>query len=201
MREKFKEGETLRAAGRITAHRDMGKSQFLDLADATGRIQIFIHAKEVGEEAVRRFSRTSIWAISSAWRGPVSSPKAGNRRSACDTFEVLAKALRPLPGQMARRAGHRDQYRQRYLDLIANARVRAMFPQTHRHRAGDPALSRGPRLSRSGDADDAGRRGRRGGRAVRDASQGARASIFICASRRSFTSSGCSWVASRKCSS
>ena len=43
---KFKEGETLCAAGRITAHRDMGKSHFLDLRDATGRIQIYIHAKE-----------------------------------------------------------------------------------------------------------------------------------------------------------
>src|SRR5205823_10593995 len=40
VREKFAEGEILRAAGRITAHRDMGKSHFLDLRDATGRIQI-----------------------------------------------------------------------------------------------------------------------------------------------------------------
>src|SRR5437773_10772949 len=52
VREKFKEGETLRAAGRITAHRDMGKSHFLDLRDATGRVQIYIHAKEVGTELI-----------------------------------------------------------------------------------------------------------------------------------------------------
>ncbi len=55
VREKFKEGETLRAAGRITAHRDMGKSHFLDLRDATGRIQIYIHAKEVGTELIDLF--------------------------------------------------------------------------------------------------------------------------------------------------
>src|SRR4029453_14258243 len=53
--EKFKEGETLRAAGRITAHRDMGKSHFLDLRDATGRIQIYVHVKEVGAELVDLF--------------------------------------------------------------------------------------------------------------------------------------------------
>ena len=35
--DKFKEGEMLRAAGRITAHRDMGKSHFVDLRDASGR--------------------------------------------------------------------------------------------------------------------------------------------------------------------
>src|SRR5437016_14362984 len=55
VREKFKERETLRTAGRITAHRDMGKSHFLDLRDATGRIQIYIHAKEVGAELGDRF--------------------------------------------------------------------------------------------------------------------------------------------------
>ena len=53
VREQFKEGETLRAAGRITAHRDMGKSHFLDVRDATGRIQVYIHAKEVGPEIGR----------------------------------------------------------------------------------------------------------------------------------------------------
>src|SRR2546428_11194549 len=52
IREKFKEGEILRAAGRITAHRDMGKSHFLDLRDATGRIQIYLQTKEMGPEAM-----------------------------------------------------------------------------------------------------------------------------------------------------
>ncbi|HAF02485.1 MAG TPA: lysine--tRNA ligase, partial [Spartobacteria bacterium] len=55
IRAKFKEGEMVRAAGRITAHRDMGQSHFLDLRDATGRIQIYIHAREVGAELVDLF--------------------------------------------------------------------------------------------------------------------------------------------------
>src|SRR5437588_12986105 len=56
VRQKFKEGENVRAAGRITAHRDMGKSHFLDLRDATGRIQIYLHAKEIGPEAMETFN-------------------------------------------------------------------------------------------------------------------------------------------------
>src|ERR1700720_364258 len=52
LRAKFKEGEKLRAAGRITAHRDMGKSHFVDLRDVTGRIQVYFHAKEIGPEAM-----------------------------------------------------------------------------------------------------------------------------------------------------
>src|SRR3979409_2271374 len=55
VREKVKEGETLRAAGRITAHRNMGKSHFVDLRDSTGRMQVYIHAKEVGEEVIELF--------------------------------------------------------------------------------------------------------------------------------------------------
>src|ERR1044071_5125019 len=50
VREKFNEGQTLRAAGRITAHRDMGKSHFVDIRDASGRIQTCFHEKEVGAE-------------------------------------------------------------------------------------------------------------------------------------------------------
>src|SRR5216110_2188406 len=56
VRERFKEGETLRAAGRITAHRDMGKSHFVDLRDATGRMQIYLHEKEIGAAAMEIFN-------------------------------------------------------------------------------------------------------------------------------------------------
>src|SRR2546429_7877957 len=55
VREQFKEGETLRAAGRITAHSDMGKSHFMELRDATGLILIYIQAKEIGPELIDFF--------------------------------------------------------------------------------------------------------------------------------------------------
>ena len=71
LREKFAEGTTLRAAGRITAHRDMGKSHFVDLRDSTGRIQVYIHAKEVGPETISCLS-WSISAISSGSKAIVS---------------------------------------------------------------------------------------------------------------------------------
>jgi len=57
---QFGEGQSVRAAGRITAHRDMGKSHFLDLSDFSGRIQIFVHPKEVGEEAFGIFQHLDI---------------------------------------------------------------------------------------------------------------------------------------------
>src|SRR5438876_7254031 len=55
IRANFKEGEIVHAAGRVTAHRDMGQSDFLDLRDATCRIQCYIQATEGGTELVDLF--------------------------------------------------------------------------------------------------------------------------------------------------
>src|SRR5438128_8513783 len=54
-REKFAEGASFRIAGRISAHRDMGKSHFVDLKDASGRMQIYLQAKELGAETMEVF--------------------------------------------------------------------------------------------------------------------------------------------------
>ena len=55
-RSLFSEGKILRIAGRITAHRDMGRSHFLDLRDASGRMQVYVQAKELGAEAMEIFA-------------------------------------------------------------------------------------------------------------------------------------------------
>ena len=94
--EKFKEGETLRAAGRITAHRDMGKSHFLDLRDATGRIQIYLHAKEVGAELIDLFRLLDLGDFIGV-EGTCFVTKSGEPTLKVHKFQLLAKALRPLP--------------------------------------------------------------------------------------------------------
>src|SRR4051812_45454188 len=50
VREKFAEGTTLRAAGRITGHRDVGKSHFVDVPGWAGRLKVFFRAKHFGME-------------------------------------------------------------------------------------------------------------------------------------------------------
>src|SRR5438270_3602695 len=96
VREKFAEGATLRAAGRITAHRDMGKSHFVDLRDATGRIQVYIHAKEVGAEAMEIFALLDIGDFMGVV-GTCFLTKTGEPTLKVSKLEVLAKSLRPLP--------------------------------------------------------------------------------------------------------
>ena len=124
--EKFKEGETLRAAGRIMAHRDMGKSHFLDLRDATGRIQIYIHAKEVGAELIDLFRLLDLGDFIGV-EGICFVTKSGEPTLKVRTFQLLAKALRPLPEKWHGLQDIEARYRQRYLDLLTNERSRAVF--------------------------------------------------------------------------
>src|SRR5206468_6884195 len=126
VREQFKEGETLRAAGRITAHRDMGKSHFLDLRDATGRIQIYVHAKEVGPELIELFRLLDIGDLIGV-EGTCFLTKSGEPTLKAHTFSLLAKALRPLPEKWHGLHDIEARYRQRYLDLITNERSRSIF--------------------------------------------------------------------------
>ena len=126
VREQFKEGETLRAAGRITAHRDMGKSHFLDLRDATGRIQIYIHANEVGPELIDLFSLLDIGDFIGI-EGTCFVTKSGEPTLKVRTFRLLAKALRPLPEKWHGLQDIEARYRHRYLDLLTNERSRTVF--------------------------------------------------------------------------
>src|SRR5437899_1216675 len=116
VREQFKEGEALRAAGRITAHRDMGKSHFLDLRDATGRIQVYLHAKEVGPELIDLFRLLDIGDFIGV-EGTCFITKSGEPTLKVRSFRLLAKALRPLPEKWHGLQDIEARYRQRYLDL------------------------------------------------------------------------------------
>ncbi|MGH8164592.1 MAG: amino acid--tRNA ligase-related protein, partial [Rhodanobacteraceae bacterium] len=126
VRDKFSEGGTLRAAGRITAHRDMGKSHFLDLRDASGRMQIYVQAKELGAEAMETFALLDLGDFIGV-EGSCFLTKTGEPTLKVHRLEVLAKALRPLPEKWHGLTDVEARYRQRYLDLATNERSREVF--------------------------------------------------------------------------
>src|SRR3954466_428060 len=126
VREQFAEGATLRAAGRITAHRDMGKSHFVDLRDSTGRIQVYIHAKEVGPEIIEAFKLVDLGDFIGV-EGDCFLTKTGEPTLKVHKLELLAKTLRPLPEKWHGLQDVEARYRQRYLDLVTNEHSRAVF--------------------------------------------------------------------------
>src|SRR5450432_271275 len=128
VREKFSDGATLRAAGRITAHRDMGKSHFVDLRDSTGRIQVYIHAKEVGADVIEMFRLVDLGDFIGV-EGACFLTKTGEPTLKVHKLELLGKSLRSLPEKWHGLQDVEARYRQRYLDLLTNEQSRAVFEQ------------------------------------------------------------------------
>src|SRR5947208_7041017 len=126
VREKFAEGASFRVAGRISAHRDMGKSHFVDLKDASGRMQIFLQAKELGPEAMEVFKLLDLGDFIGV-EGTCFTTKTGEPTLKLHKLELLAKSLRPLPEKWHGLQDIEARYRQRYLDLITNEHSRGVF--------------------------------------------------------------------------
>ena len=126
VQRNFSEGAPFRIAGRITAHRNMGRSHFLDLRDATGRMQIYLQAKELGDEAMEIFNLLDLGDFIGV-EGTCFKTKTGEPTLKVHRFELLAKSMRPLPEKWHGLQDVEARYRQRYLDLITNDRSRDVF--------------------------------------------------------------------------
>src|SRR3990170_8352060 len=113
-------------AGRITAMRQMGKATFIDLRDGSGRIQTYVKQDIVGAEAYETLRDIDLGDFLGV-RGPLFRTKTGDPTVQAGELTLLAKALRPPPEKWHGLQDIEVRYRQRYLDLISNAKVRDIF--------------------------------------------------------------------------
>jgi len=120
------EGAQVAVAGRITAHRDMGKSQFMDLKDTSGRVQVYAQKNVLGEEQYDIFKHLDMGDFIGV-KGTMFRTRTGEPSVKVERFTIVGKALRPPPGQWYGLEDTEIRYRQRYLDLIANDAVRSTF--------------------------------------------------------------------------
>ena len=125
-REHYAEGREVALAGRITAHRDMGKSMFMDLRDQSGRIQIYAQKNVLGDEQFAIFQHLDL-ADFIGVRGTMFTTKTNEISVKITGFVILAKALRPPPAKWHGLEDTEIRYRQRYLDLMANPEVKELF--------------------------------------------------------------------------
>jgi lysyl-tRNA synthetase class 2 len=126
IRAAFSEGQKVRTAGRITAHRNMGKSHFIDLSDNSGRIQVYLNSKEVGPEAMAAFDHLDIGDFLGV-EGETFVTKTGEPSIKAVSLRVLSKSLRPLPDKWHGVQDTEIKYRQRYLDLVSNPESLEVF--------------------------------------------------------------------------
>jgi lysyl-tRNA synthetase class 2 len=125
-RANYAEGREVAVAGRVTAHRDMGKSMFIDVRDQSGRIQVYAQKNVLGDEQFEIFRHLDLGDFIGA-RGHLFTTKTGEISIKLASFVILAKALRPPPEKWHGLADTEIRYRQRYLDLIANPDVKDVF--------------------------------------------------------------------------
>ena len=113
-------------AGRIMSRRDMGKANFIDVADGKGRIQCYIKIDEVGETVFEQYKKWDIGDIVGI-KGFAFRTRRGEISVHVKEIELLAKSLLPLPEKFHGLTNTDLRYRQRYVDLIVNPEVKDTF--------------------------------------------------------------------------
>ncbi len=125
-RTHYTEGREVALAGRITAHREMGKSMFIDIKDQSGRIQVYAQKQALGDEQFDIFKHLDLGDFLGV-NGTLFTTKTGEISVKLASFVILAKALRPPPEKWHGLVDTEIRYRQRYLDLMANDAVKEVF--------------------------------------------------------------------------
>ena len=127
-RDHYAEGREVALAGRITAHRDMGKSMFLDIRDQSGRMQIYAQKNVLGDEQFAIFQHLDL-ADFIGVKGTMFTTKTNEISVKITGFTILAKALRPPPAKWHGLEDTEIRYRQRYLDLMASKAAAPELPR------------------------------------------------------------------------
>ncbi len=108
-------------AGRVMAKR----GPFLVIQETSGRIQAYA-AKEIQKELKAKYHGLDIGDIIGV-KGAVHKSGRGDLYVNIDEYELLTKALRPLPEKFHGLTDQEMRYRQRYVDLIVNEDSRHAF--------------------------------------------------------------------------
>jgi len=118
-------------AGRIMAIRRMGKASFFQIQDRRGKLQIYARKDRLGDESYALFQSMDTGDIVGV-RGPLFRTKTKELTVEARELRLLTKCLRPLPEKWHGLADVEVRYRQRYVDLMVNPEVRAVFEQRSR---------------------------------------------------------------------
>jgi lysyl-tRNA synthetase class 2 len=107
----------VRAAGRIVQRRGQGKAFFIDIWDWTGKVQIFISKKDVGDkgwELTQLLDLGDLIGVEGLW----GKTRMGEPTIFIDQLTYLGKSLLPHPDKWGGMADMEFRLRHRYLDLI-----------------------------------------------------------------------------------
>ncbi len=122
---------SLRVAGRLMALRPHGKAGFGHLSGDGARLQIYVRLDAVGERDFELFRLLDLGDLIGV-EGYLFRTRTGELTVHAERLHFLAKALLPLPEKWHGLTDMEVRYRQRYVDLMVNPRVREIFERRAR---------------------------------------------------------------------
>ena len=140
IKKDFSEGKKVVLAGRLMSRRIQGKASFAEVQDSKGRIQVYFNRDEIcpkedktpyNEVYKKLLDIGDIIGI----EGTLFTTQVGEKTVMVKSFQLLSKSLRPLPLPKTDAEGNiydefndsELRYRQRYVDLIVNPKVKDTF--------------------------------------------------------------------------
>jgi lysyl-tRNA synthetase, class II len=137
VREQWREGTEhgkgpkVRIAGRIMGKRVQGKVRFLDVQDWTGKIQVFVGQKQVGDRGWQLAELIDLGDLVGI-DGELNKTRMGELTVFADEIHFLTKCLAQPPEKWHGLQDKELRYRQRYVDLVYNPEVLETFLQRSR---------------------------------------------------------------------
>jgi len=136
----FTEETAVVIAGRLMSRRIQGKASFAELQDKDGRVQVYFNRDEICEGEDKTLYNDVYKKLLDIGdiigvEGTLFTTQVGVKTVLVKKFTLLSKALRPLPlpkqdaeGNIYDEFNNAEQrYRQRYVDLIVNPKVKDTF--------------------------------------------------------------------------
>ena len=149
IKDRYEEGmegfEAVCLAGRLMMKRIMGKASFAELQDSSGRIQLYISRDDICPDEDKTMYNTVFKKLMDIGdyigiKGFIFKTKVGETSVHVTELVMLSKSLKPLPivktkvdpetGETKTYDAFTDpdlRYRQRYVDLVVNPKVRSIF--------------------------------------------------------------------------
>ena len=140
IKANFEENKKVVIAGRIMSRRIQGKASFAEIQDSKGRVQIYFNRDEIckGEDKTKYnevYKKLLDIGDIIGIEGVLFKTKVGEKTVLVKNFHLLSKSLRPLPLPKIDSKGNKfdeftdpeTRYRQRYVDLLLNPKVKDTF--------------------------------------------------------------------------
>ena len=126
--EKFDDiKEEIILVGRIKSNRLMGNVLFAHIEDGSGKIQLFLSKKIVGDDLYKLFAKNVEIGDFVQAKGKLFKTKQDEKSLEVREWKMLSKNIRPIPTEYFGLKDEEELLRKRYLDLMMNPETREIF--------------------------------------------------------------------------